>query len=289
MDRRKFIRLTSRAFAGSVLASGVYGAVEARSIGVTRVSLTLPNLPRSFHGKTIAFLSDIHHSIVVPRSYLEHVVRVTNALAPDIVVLGGDYVTAGSNYQCLHGEKYIEPCFGILKKLTAKIGRFAVTGNHDARAGINRINGGMADAGFRSIDNDGLWLSQGIGGRLRICGAKDLITQKPDVGRALGDATEKDAVILVSHNPDLAEETIQDARVGILLSGHTHGGQIVLPFIGAPVLYFCAGYLRKYRYGLVQGPKCRVFVTSGVGTLPLAIRLNCPPEIVLITLTSPSA
>lgn len=289
MNRRKFIRLTTGAFAGSLLVGGVYGAVEAKCIEVTRISIAVPNLPRAFHGRTIAFLSDIHHSIVVPRSYLDHVVSVANALAPDIVILGGDYVTAGYRYQWLHGAKYIGPCFGILKKLTAKIGKFAVTGNHDAKAGIDRINASIADAGFHSINNDGVWLSQGIGGRLRVCGVEDLITQKPDVGLALGDATEKDAVILVSHNPDVAEEKIHDERVGVLLSGHTHGGQVVLPFIGAPALYFCSGYGLKYRYGIVEGPKCRVFVTSGVGTLPLAFRLNCPPEVALITLTSPAA
>ena len=141
---------------------------------------------------------------------------------------------------------------------------------------------------YQNIDNSGAWLTL-EGQRMRICGVQDLRTQKPDVNLALGDATEQDAVILVSHNPDVAEQKIKDARVGLLLSGHTHGGQVVLPFIGAPIVGLCSDYGQKYRYGIVQGPKCRVYVTSGVGTLPPAFRLNCPPEVALITLTSPEA
>ena len=286
MDRRKFIRVTSRAVAGTLLAGGVYSAVEAKCITVTRISLPVPNLPRAFQGKTIAFLSDIHHSIVVPRAYLEHVVNVTNALSPDIVVLGGDYVTSGAKYEWLHGAKYVEPCFDILKNLEARLGRFAVTGNHDTYSGLRKVHAGIKSAGFENFDNRGAWLTLD-GQRLRICGIADLRTQLPNVSLALGDSTEKDAAILISHNPDAAEEIIHDKRVGLMLSGHTHGGQVVLPFIGGPTVGLCSNYGQKYRYGLVQGPICKVFVTCGVGTLPPAFRLNCPPEVALITLTSP--
>ncbi|MGB8352321.1 MAG: metallophosphoesterase [Chthoniobacteraceae bacterium] len=286
VNRRKFIRVTTRAVAGSMLAGGIYSAVEAKEIQVTRFAVALPNLPRAFHGKTVAFLSDIHHSIVVPRSYIEHVVNLTNSLSPDIVILGGDYVTSGPKYGWLHGATYIESCFDMLKKLTSKLGCFAVTGNHDMHVGIEKIYAAIAGTGIRNINNTGVWLTLD-GQRMRICGVEDLRTQKPDVKLALGDATDKDAVILVSHNPDVAEQKIEDARVGFTLSGHTHGGQVVLPFIGAPIVGLCSDYGQKYRYGMVQGPRCGVYVTSGVGTLPPAFRLNCYPEVALITLTSP--
>jgi hypothetical protein len=225
---------------------------------------------------------------VVPRSYVDHVVGITNALAPDIVILGGDYVTAGNKYKWLDGKRYIASAFESLGKLEAKMGRFAVTGNHDTHVGIDKIREGITAAGFQNIDNDGEWLEQD-GQRLRICGVCDLRTDEPDVDLALAKATNKDAVILVSHNPDVAEKRIHDDRVGLMLAGHTHGGQVVLPFIGAPIVGLCSDFGQKYRYGLVQGPWCRVLVTSGVGTLPPAFRLNCPPEVVLITLTSPAA
>ena len=98
---------------------------------------------------------------------------------------------------------------------------------------------------------------------------------------ALGDATEHDAVLLLSHNPDFVE-TIRDRRVGLVLSGHTHGGQIIVPGYGAPVVP--SRYGQKYLYGLVQGPTCRIFITRGVGTVTPPVRFFCRPEIVLITL-----
>jgi uncharacterized protein len=288
VNRRKFIRITAKGVAGSLLAGGFYSAIEAKCIETTRLSVTVPNLPPAFHGKTIAFLSDIHHSFAVPRPYIDHVVGVANSLSPDIVILGGDYVTAGTKGGLVDGRKYIAPCFESLKKLEAKMGRFAVTGNHDTRVGLNAIRAGIIAAGLQNIDNGGVWLEE-AGQRLRICGVADLRTDIPDIKLALANATNKDAVILASHNPDAAERTVTDDRVGLMLSGHTHGGQVVLPLIGAPAVNFCSDYGQKYRYGVVQGPKCKVFVTSGVGTLPPAFRLNCPPEIAFITLESPSA
>jgi len=288
VTRRKFIHVAAKGVAGTLLVGGVYTAIEAKCIEVTRISIAVPNLPPAFHGKTIAFLSDIHHSFVVPRSYVDHAVEVTNALSPDIVVLGGDYVTSGNKYRWVDGKSYIVPCFESLKKLEAKMGRFAVTGNHDTNVGLNEIYAGMKAAGLQSIDNGGVWLEEG-GQKLRICGICDLRTNTPNVDLALTGATNKDAVVLVSHNPDVAERTVKDDRVGLILSGHTHGGQVVFPIIGAPVVHLCSDYGQKYRYGLVQGPHCKSYVTSGVGTLPPAFRLNCPPEVALITLTSPEA
>jgi uncharacterized protein len=271
-----------------MLVSGsVYTAVEAKWLVTTRVTMPVPNLPPAFHGRTIAFLSDIHHSAVVPRMYVDHAVNVTNALEPDIVVLGGDYVTSEVSGFVVESAKYVGPCFESLGGLKAKLGRFAVTGNHDTHSGLGPIHAGMKAAGFQNIDNDGAWLTLD-GQRMRLCGVGDLRTQNPLVPAALGDATNKDAVILVSHNPDVAEERVGDDRVGLMLSGHTHGGQVVLPFIGSPPVGLCSMYGQKYRYGLVRGPRCNVLVTAGVGTLMPAFRLNCPPEVMLITLTSQS-
>ena len=288
MNRREFIRKGAKALGGIALLGGTYGAVEAKCIGVTRRTVALKNLPRAFHGSTVAFLADFHHSFVVPRFFLEHVVEITNALAPDFVILGGDYVTCGKAHRWLHGEKYVEPCFDILKNLRAKTATLGVTGNHDTNAGLKRIYTAMKNVRIQPLHNEGVWLESG-GERLRVCGVSDLRTHFPDVSRALGDATEKDAVILVSHNPDVAETHIPDGRVGLQLSGHTHGGQVYLPFIGAPVVGLCSDYGQKYRYGEVRGPRCPVVVTSGVGTLPLAVRIHCPPEVVLITLTQREA
>jgi predicted MPP superfamily phosphohydrolase len=283
MNRREFLRLAGKGALASLAAGGIYGAIEAKRLQVTRFSIRVPNLPALFDNFTIALLADFHHSAVVPLSFIEHSVSLTNSLAPDAVVLVGDYVTAGKKYHlpgC--GPSYIAPCFDALKNFKAKHGVFAVTGNHDEFAGIEKIDTAIADAGFENLTNRGVWLTKN-GERVRFCGVGEFCTQRHTLPPAIGDATQHDAVIVATHNPDFVEN-FHDPRVSLMLSGHTHGGQIVLPFIGAPMVP--SQFRQKYRYGLLQGPTTQIFVTSGVGTLPLAVRIHCPPEIALLTLTA---
>jgi predicted MPP superfamily phosphohydrolase len=203
---------------------------------------------------------------------------MTNALKPDIVVLAGDYV---------HRSKhYIAPGIQELGKLSAKLGRFAVRGNHDNQdyhghedfEALSRD--ALAEAKLPDLNNTGVWLER-RSTRLRICGVGDLWTDCQKLTVALGDASENDAVVLLSHNPDFVE-TIRDRRVGLVLSGHTHGGQVIVPGFGAPVVP--SRYGQKYLHGLVQGPCCRVFVSRGIGTITPPVRLLCRPEVILITL-----
>jgi predicted MPP superfamily phosphohydrolase len=211
---------------------------------------------------------------VVPggSTYVRHVVALTNALRPDIIVLAGDYVHQSA--------AYIAPAIGELGKLTAPLGRFAVRGNHDNWESVSLSRAALAEAKIPDLNNTGAWIER-RGARLRVCGVGDLWTDHQDLDTALGDATRDDAVLLLSHNPDFVE-TLRDPRVGLVLSGHTHGGQIVLPGFGAPVVP--SRYGQKYLHGLVQGPCSQVFVTRGVGTVTPPVRFLCRPEVVLITL-----
>jgi predicted MPP superfamily phosphohydrolase len=272
MDRRKFLRRAGLAALSSMVAGGVYPFLEAKWCRVVRRTITLPNLPRPFRGATIALLADVHHGPFVPLSYIRHVVAMTNALRPDIVALAGDYVH--------RHDHYIAPGIAELGQLNARLGRFAVRGNHDNQGCQSISRAALAAAGLTELNNRGTWLER-RGARLRICGVGDLWTDRQDLDAALGDATEEDSVLLLSHNPDFVE-TIRDPRVGLVLSGHTHGGQVVLPGVGAPIVP--SRYGQKYLYGLVQGPCCRVFVTRGVGTITPPVRFLCRPEVVLITL-----
>jgi len=272
MNRRKWIK---RAAIGTLALGGVgiYPFLEAKWCRLRRESVSLPNLPKPFEGTTLAFLSDVHHGPFVPRGYVRSIVEMTNALKPDLVLLGGDY--------CHHGPQYIAPVHEDLAGLKARIGRYAVLGNHDHWDGYQASVEGLESAGIPLLKNAGDWIEK-AGARLRIGGVGDLWCDKPDVARALGDATDRDASIVLSHNPDVAE-TLQDPRVGLMLSGHTHGGQVVVPFYGAPIVP--SSYGQKYLHGLVQGPSCQVFVSRGVGTVTPPVRLFCPPEVILITLT----
>jgi predicted MPP superfamily phosphohydrolase len=252
---------------------GAYPLLEAKWCRLTRVSVGLPNLPAPFEGTTIAFLSDVHHGPFVPRAYVRSIVEMTNRLKPDIVAIGGDY--------CHHGARFIAPVLEDLGGLRARMGRVAVLGNHDHNDGLRESLDGLAGAGIPLLRNSGTWLEKG-GSRLRIGGVGDLWTDRQDVRSAIGDATGRDAVIVLSHNPDVAE-TLRDDRVGLMLSGHTHGGQVVVPLFGAPCVPSAFG--QKYLRGLVEGPRCQVFVSRGVGTVTPPVRLFCRPEVALITLT----
>jgi predicted MPP superfamily phosphohydrolase len=272
MDRRKFLKRVGLAALGSAAAGGVYPFLEAKWCRVARRTIALPNLPAPFRGATVALLADIHHGPFVPLGYIRHVVAMTNALRPDIVVLAGDYVH--------RSDDYIAPGIAELGKLTAAMGRFAVRGNHDNWESVPLSIAALAQAKVLDLNNTGVWLEQ-RGTRLRVCGVGDLWTDEQDLDAALGDATRNDAVILLSHNPDFVE-TLRDPRVGLVLSGHTHGGQVVVPGFGAPLVP--SQYGQKYLSGLVQGPCAQVFVTRGVGTISPPVRFLCRPEVVLITL-----
>jgi predicted MPP superfamily phosphohydrolase len=278
MDRRKILKVAGLTALGSVATGMVYPFLEAKWCRVVRRTIALPNLPPPFRGTTVALLADVHHGPFVPLAYIRHVVAMTNALKPDIVALAGDFVH--------RHDSYIAPAIDELGNLEGALGRFAVRGNHDNQDyhGMRNFRplsrAALAEARIPDLYNTGAWLERS-GARLRICGVGDLWADHQDLEAALGDATENDAVLLLSHNPDFVE-TIHDRRVGLVLSGHTHGGQIVVPGYGAPVVP--SRYGQKYLYGLVDGPCCPVFVTRGVGTVTPPVRFLCRPEVVLITL-----
>jgi uncharacterized protein len=274
MNRRRFLKRAAGVAIGTPCALGGYALVEARWCRIVRVQLPLPGLARAFSGTTVAFVSDTHHGPYVPRAYIRQVVELTNALRPDIIALGGDYVSKD--------PIFIAPGIHELGRLDAPLGRYAVLGNHDHWQGADETREALARSRIRDLTNDGVWIERG-NSRLRVCGVDDLWAGYPDLSMALGDAAVGDATLLLSHNPDYAE-TIGDPRVGLVLSGHTHGGQVVLPFCG--VSWAPTKYGAKYLGGLAQAPLCRVFVSRGAGTSGPPIRFACRPEIILITLTT---
>ena len=274
MTRRQFVK---RAAVASVVAGGVYPFLEAKWCRLTRQTVAIPNLPPAFEGTTVAYLSDVHHGPFVPRLYVRSVVDMTNSMRPDVILLGGDYSH--------HGTQFVAPVHEDLSRLRARMGRFAVLGNHDHWDGLGESIAGLEAARIPLLRNAGIWLEKG-GSRLRVAGVGDLWTDRPDVSRGVGsEATTRDAVILMSHNPDVAEYC-DDPRVGLILSGHTHGGQVVVPGYGAPIVPSAFG--QKYVKGLVQAPHCQVYVSRGVGTVTPPVRLFCRPEVVWITLTRPA-
>jgi predicted MPP superfamily phosphohydrolase len=252
-----------------------YGFWEASQIRVCRTDVALTNLPRAFAGMKIAVLSDLHHGPYVGIKFIEEAVRLANSLRPDLFALPGDFANKGT-----HTAQQLPPCLEVLARLKAPLGVFAVPGNHDMLRGGKVYHEVVASTPITDLTNRSVRLSSG-GESLWLAGVDDLWWGKPDLRRALQGIGRGTAVVLLSHNPDFAEEA-PDSRVSLMLSGHTHGGQVYLPLLRAP--WMPSRYGDKYRHGLVQGPASPVFVSRGLGESSIPLRLNSPPEINLLTL-----
>lgn len=230
------------------------------------------DLPDSFVGKEIVFVSDIHHDRFFTRSRVAAMVAEVNALEPDIIILGGDYV---------YGDrKYIEPVFEELGKLEAPMGVFGVIGNHDDYEDYDLTLSSMAGAGITPLDNRAEWLRVGEE-KIKLAGIDWYFTYQPDITPLIKDVSADDFVLLVSHTPDFAEELDTD-RIDLMLSGHTHGGEVTFFGLWAP--YIPSDYGQKYRTGLITTDKTTVLVSNGVGNSFLPIRFFARPQINVVVL-----
>jgi predicted MPP superfamily phosphohydrolase len=275
MNRRQFLKGALGALAVPA-AGAVYGRFEAGWIEVTRRTIAVPRLPRPFVGKSIALLTDPHHGPFNSLSFLRSIVERANALKPDLIALAGDYIQGPR-------REYVAPGIQALGELRAPLGVYAVPGNHDhLYSSIGAVRRALRDSGITDLTNTGCWVERD-GCRLRIAGVDDLWHGQPNLRAALGDAAGDNACVLLCHNPDYAE-TLTDRRVGLMLSGHMHGGQIVVPGLGYHSIP--SRYGLKYLQGLVQAPCTQVFVSRGLGTVGLPLRIRCRPEINLLTLAA---
>jgi predicted MPP superfamily phosphohydrolase len=223
-------------------------------------------------GFKIVFLSDFH---LYPHTQLEHVieaVQVANSCKPDLVALGGDYV--------LSTAEAIFDLAPALAKLNARVGVFSILGNHDHWQGDKTVVQGLTQSGIPVLRNTGMTIDIGRG-QFYLAGTDDGWVRRNDLKAALEKRPEGLFTLLLMHEPDFADEASSDGRVSIQISGHSHGGQVRLPFYGSP---FLPPYGRKYDMGLYKVGDMQLYTNVGIGvTAP--IRLNCPPEVTEITLT----
>lgn len=285
-SRRDLLGAGIRLSAGGALAGLGYALViEPRWCVITERRIPLRDLPPELEGLRAVQLSDIHHGPWLALDYVRQIVDRTNALAPDVILLTGDYVH--------RSPAYIEPVVQELARLRAKIGTVAVLGNHDWYEGAERIRRGLRQASIPVIDNDRRIITPErrlvADAREGLClaGVGDLWEDRQDYRRALAGLPSDMPRVLLAHNPDVAEEpelVRGGFRVDLQVSGHTHGGQIRLPFIGAAVTPSRFG--QKYAQGLVQGPRCPVFISTGIGVSMLPTRMGVPPEIAVLEFVS---
>ena len=283
IDRRTFLKRVRQTggvvLAGTGLTAG-YGFYEASRIRVRRETVPVPNLPEAFAGKTVAVLADFHHGPLVGLGFIRDAVALANSLHPDLIALVGDFAHKGNKT-----AEQLPPCLDALSELRAPLGVYAVPGNHDMQRSGAVYRDAIAATPLTDLTNKHVRLTV-EGADLWLAGVDDLYWGKPDQDRALAGVPAGAAVVMLSHNPDFVEDA-PDPRVGLMLSGHLHGGQIYLPGVGAS--WLPSKYGRKYIAGLVRGPASRVFVSRGLGEAGIPVRLNVPPEINLLTLAPEDA
>lgn len=251
-----------------------FGCVVRQSVEVTRLDVRLKDLPPVFEGLTIAQLTDIHHGFYTGLEYIHRCIEIVNSLQPDVIVLTGDFTYGG--------QKYVEPCAEILRGLRARAGTYAVLGNHDYYVGASSVATALKTAGC-TVLIDGLDRLELRGEKLWLAGVDDLYYGTTDPKQLLRDIPREATRIVLAHNPDFIEEfAAKNQRVDLMISGHTHGGQIRFPIAGAP--HVSSAYGQQYIIGLNHKDDMQIYTSRGIGTVFLPTRVDCPPEIVQFTL-----
>jgi predicted MPP superfamily phosphohydrolase len=265
--RRAVLRVLTAAGIGVIAGGAAHGFLyERHRLGVTRATLPVSGLPAALDGLRVVMLTDLHLSPIVPREDLDAAVELAMTERPDLIVLGGDYIS-------FMDRAYAEPCAEIIAPLRAPHGIFAVLGNHDddvempktlERRGIEVLKDARTSVTIH-------------GERLDFIGIRFWTRATVDLARLLKGAGG--TTILLAHDPRRLQQAAA-LNIPLMLSGHTHGGQIVLPGIGA---------IAAKKFPVVEGMARRenttVFVSRGIGTIGVPVRINCPPEVAVLTLS----
>lgn len=282
------------ALAAGALAAGAAGAwsafVAPYRLRLTRVHAPVRDLPPALEGYRIAVLADLHHWPWVARGHVARAVRLANGAEPDLVALLGDYSvswetmlrrTSGWLY-----ERALAQLAPHVQSLRARDGVVAVLGNHDHYAGVERTIGWLDAVGARLLRNSGTVVRR-AGAELVVGGVDDWFEGTVDPWGGCRGLPDDAPTVVLSHVPDGILELHPERRVDLVLSGHTHGGQYVVPGWGAPVT-FSRVATRRHPAGWVPNARAPLFVSRGVGVQAPG-RLFAGPEVVVVTLTSGSS
>ena len=265
-SRRDLLKALFTGAAGAAVGVGAYGFVyERHRIQLTTAAFPVPDLPPALRGLRIGLLTDIHHGTFVPAEDIEAAARLLLAAEPDLIVLGGDFVT-------WRDRRQIGPCAEVLSRLNAPHGVFAVLGNHDDEIATPPA---LHARGVEVLKDERTRI---IIKRqpLELVGIRYWTRQLRELRPILRGA--RGPVLLLAHDPRRLTEA-SSLGIPAVLSGHTHGGQVVLPLVGA---------LAARRFPVVAGfgrlGGTAIWVSRGLGTVFLPVRVNCPPEVALLTL-----
>jgi uncharacterized protein len=279
ITRRAFLVGTGAATAAAGMALYA-GEIARHELDIVPCTFQIANLPPAFHGFRMVQISDIHLDEFTEPYFLKRIIRHIDEIAPDVVLLTGDFVTLGS-FTFVSSTHAAHRCAELLSTLKCPQ-RYAILGNHDVGVSAPLVIGALRSNGIPVLVNQHLPLERN-GSRIWLCGTDDAATSRPDLNLAVPKAPDG-PVILMAHEPDFADIVVQHPRfpfIDLMLSGHAHGGQIRLPFSGPLVLPPMG---KKYPEGRFRFKQMQLYVNRGIGTVGLPFRLNCPPEITVITL-----
>ncbi|HMD32266.1 MAG TPA: metallophosphoesterase [Candidatus Acidoferrales bacterium] len=246
---------------------------KARDIEITEFRVPINGLGRDLDGLRIVHLTDIHHGLYFSAEAVLAAVELANSLEPDLIALTGDYVSYSRNFANAAGE--------LLGGLRARRGVFAVLGNHDFRVGAELVSRALRRNGIEVLRNRHTLVRAGAS-ELHLAGVEDL-WYNASLPRALRNIPRTRPVILLSHNPQIVAAAAHYS-VDLVLSGHTHGGQVRLPFLerrreGNPLH-------RRFLTGWDSWGHTRIYISRGIGTIVVPVRVACPPEIPVFTLVA---
>lgn len=246
-----------------------YMLVEPYWIETKEVTIESDQIPAQFDGKKIVFISDIHAGKYFDQGRVDSLVAQVNTLDPDLILLGGDYVDGES--------EYIQPTFKSLSKLKAPLGVYAVLGNKDPQY---YTLDAIPQYGLTYIGNKGTWIEED-GSRIRLGGVGDYNNGAQLPGYTTSVVSSQDFVILLTHNPDYFP-LVDKSKIDLVLSGHTHGGQVTFFGFWAPTTH--SDYGNKYRTGVIKENGSTLIVSNGVGTTILPVRFFARPQIIVLNL-----
>src|SRR6185437_12981273 len=253
-------------------ASAYATLIEPYNYLVSQTDIYLKNLPERFENYRITQLTDVHHSRILGIEEVKRAVQLAQQTKPDIFVLTGDYSTSY--------RRYIEPCAEALGALSAPDGVWAVLGNHDHYTDPELTTWALERQHITVLKNQNTNLKRGPD-TLQLSGIDDWTWNATDWTKAFAGLNKTVPTILLSHQPNVLEFE-QTQNVSLILSGHTHGGQINLPWLGTPAK-FAAKDLR-FAQGLFRHNDVQLYVSSGTGVIGLPIRFGVRPEIAVLRL-----
>jgi predicted MPP superfamily phosphohydrolase len=259
-----------RALALNLSEAARAALTEPFRLTVEHKQIHLRRLPRELDGFRVVQLSDIHHSPFTSREQIERAVETANSLQPDIIALTGDYVSKE--------RAYAAPCAELLGALRARHGVYAVLGNHDHWTDAALITDLFRAEGITVLVNQGMRFENN-GAAFWLAGVDDTMVGLEDLSLALAGSSSQEFKLLLAHNPIILRRAAR-AGVDLVLSGHTHGGQVSLrterSASGRP--------RRRLLKGLARQGETQIYITRGLGTVVLPVRFGCPPEVSLLEL-----